>query len=142
MICRECPDELKEAICGLLFASSRCGDFPELQEIRAIFTSRYGKEFVARAIELRNNCGVNTKVILISNLSTLNTNRNSNEICYKVNLRLHRLYRNSQPNNQTCRADGMCSMRLLLSIALPYNSVKPLFPLPRYAIYDRNIQRD
>ncbi|PPS16627.1 hypothetical protein GOBAR_AA03950 [Gossypium barbadense] len=60
---RECPDELKEAICGLLFASSRCGDFPELQEIRAIFTSRYGKEFVARAIELRNNCGVNTKII-------------------------------------------------------------------------------
>ncbi|XVE53317.1 hypothetical protein DITRI_Ditri02bG0194500 [Diplodiscus trichospermus] len=60
---RECPDELKEAISGLLFASSRCGDFPELQEIRAVFMSRYGKEFAARAIELRNNCGVNINII-------------------------------------------------------------------------------
>ncbi|OMO90241.1 hypothetical protein CCACVL1_07440 [Corchorus capsularis] len=60
---RVCPEELKEAISGLLFASSRCGDFPELQEIRAVFTARYGKEFAARAIELRNNCGVNTKII-------------------------------------------------------------------------------
>ncbi|XWS23260.1 hypothetical protein CRYUN_Cryun29cG0106000 [Craigia yunnanensis] len=60
---RVCPDELKDAISGLLFASSRCGDFPELQEIRAVFMSRYGKEFAACAIELRNNCGVNTKII-------------------------------------------------------------------------------
>ncbi|XP_022727000.1 uncharacterized protein LOC111282949 [Durio zibethinus] len=60
---RICPDELKEAISGLLFASSRCGDFPELQEIRAVFMSRYGKEFAARAFELRNNCGVSTKII-------------------------------------------------------------------------------
>ncbi|KAK9045397.1 hypothetical protein V6N11_059278 [Hibiscus sabdariffa] len=60
---RDCPDELKEAISGLIFASSRCGDFPELQEIRAIFVSRYGKEFAARAIELRNNCGVSTTII-------------------------------------------------------------------------------
>ncbi|XVE91404.1 hypothetical protein REPUB_Repub01dG0006800 [Reevesia pubescens] len=60
---RVCPDELNEAISGLLFASSRCGDFPELQEIRAVFMSRYGKEFAARAIELRNNCGVNSKII-------------------------------------------------------------------------------
>ncbi|XVF03419.1 hypothetical protein REPUB_Repub04eG0259700 [Reevesia pubescens] len=60
---RVCPDELQEAISGLLFASSRCGDFPELQEIRAVLMSRYGKEFAARAIELRNNCGVNAKII-------------------------------------------------------------------------------
>lgn len=61
-----CPDELREAISGLLFASSRCGDFPELQEIRVVFMSRYGKEFVARAIELRNNCGVNAKVYALN----------------------------------------------------------------------------
>ncbi|TYG85486.1 hypothetical protein ES288_A13G058100v1 [Gossypium darwinii] len=60
---RVCPHELKEAISGLLFASSRCGEFPELLEIRAVFTSHYGKEFAARAIELRNNCGVNAKII-------------------------------------------------------------------------------
>ncbi|KAJ6290606.1 hypothetical protein OIU78_026365 [Salix suchowensis] len=47
---RECPDELKEAVSSLIFASSRCGEFPELQEIRGIFTSRFGKEFAAGAI--------------------------------------------------------------------------------------------
>lgn len=60
---RECPDELEEAASGILFAASRCGDFPEIQEIRAILTSRFGKEFAARAIELRNNCRVHPKII-------------------------------------------------------------------------------
>ncbi|XP_057491435.1 uncharacterized protein LOC130777182 [Actinidia eriantha] len=59
----ECPDELNEAISSLIFASSRCGELPELQEIKGIFTSIYGKEFVARADELRNNCRVNLKMI-------------------------------------------------------------------------------
>ncbi|XP_049365033.1 uncharacterized protein LOC125829863 isoform X1 [Solanum verrucosum] len=58
-----CPEELKEAISSLIFAASRCGEFPELQELRAIFTSRFGKEFAGRAVELRNNCGVNPKMI-------------------------------------------------------------------------------
>ncbi|KAJ7954080.1 IST1-like protein [Quillaja saponaria] len=60
---RECPRELREGVSGLLYAASRCGDFPELQEIRAILTSRFGKEFAAGAIELRNKCGVNPKMI-------------------------------------------------------------------------------
>ncbi|XP_047342477.1 uncharacterized protein LOC124945978 [Impatiens glandulifera] len=61
---RECPEELNEAVSCLLFAASRCGEFPELQEIRSIFTHGYGKEFAARAIELRNNCSVNRQMIL------------------------------------------------------------------------------
>lgn len=60
---RVCPDELKEAISSLLYAASRCGEFPELQEIRAVLTSRFGKEFASNAIELRNNCGVNHKMM-------------------------------------------------------------------------------
>ncbi|KAK4376473.1 hypothetical protein RND71_002769 [Anisodus tanguticus] len=63
-----CPEELKEAISSLIYAATRCGEFPELQELRAIFTSRFGKEFAARAVELRNNCGVDPK--LIHKLST------------------------------------------------------------------------
>ncbi|KAG6741970.1 hypothetical protein POTOM_055251 [Populus tomentosa] len=59
---KECP-EFKEAISSLIFASSRCGEFPELQEIRGVFTSRFGKEFVARAVELRRNCGVHPNII-------------------------------------------------------------------------------
>ncbi|KAK7269746.1 hypothetical protein RIF29_22481 [Crotalaria pallida] len=65
---RECPEELKEAASGLLYAASRCGNLPEIQEIRAVLTSRFGKEFAARAIELRNNCGVHPQ--LIKKLST------------------------------------------------------------------------
>lgn len=60
---RECPEELKEAISGLIFASSRCGDFPELIEIRSVITNRFGKEFTARAIELRNNCAVGPMIV-------------------------------------------------------------------------------
>lgn len=60
---KECPDELVEAASSLIYAASRCGDFPELQEIRKIFSSHYGKDFVARAVELRNKCGVNPKII-------------------------------------------------------------------------------
>ncbi|KAE9605681.1 hypothetical protein Lal_00025323 [Lupinus albus] len=60
---RECPEELQEAASGLLFAASRCGDFPEIREIRTVLTSRFGKEFASRAIELRNNCGVHPQMI-------------------------------------------------------------------------------
>ncbi|KAL2247026.1 UNVERIFIED_CONTAM: IST1 protein [Sesamum indicum] len=60
---RECPDELKEVISSLIFAASRCGEFPELQEIRAFFTSKFGKDFAMSAVELRNNCGVSPKII-------------------------------------------------------------------------------
>lgn len=61
---RECPEELKEAVTSLIFAASRCGELPELQKIRALFTSRFGKELASRAVELRTNCGVSPKVKL------------------------------------------------------------------------------
>nr|XP_043625319.1 uncharacterized protein LOC122596754 [Erigeron canadensis] len=60
---KECPEELREATASLLYASPRCGEFPELQEIRAILTARYGKDFARGAIELRNNCGVSIRMI-------------------------------------------------------------------------------
>ena len=62
-ISRECPEELKEAASSLIYAASRCGEFPELQKIREVLTSRFGREFAARAVELRNTCGVNSKVV-------------------------------------------------------------------------------
>ena len=48
----ECPNELKEAVSSLIFATSRCGGFPELQQIREMFLSRFGKEFAAHDAEL------------------------------------------------------------------------------------------
>ncbi|KAI3462529.1 hypothetical protein Pfo_019192 [Paulownia fortunei] len=74
---RECPDELKEAISSLIFAASRCGEFPELQEIRGLFTSKFGKEFATSAVELRNNCGVYPK--MIQRLSTRQASLESRE---------------------------------------------------------------
>ncbi|KAJ4879281.1 Regulator of Vps4 activity in the MVB pathway protein [Raphanus sativus] len=60
---RDCPDEILEAVSSLLFAASRIGEFPELQEIRNVLISRFGKDLAARSIELRHNCGVNPKII-------------------------------------------------------------------------------
>ncbi|KAL5581957.1 hypothetical protein UlMin_014399 [Ulmus minor] len=71
----ECPDELKEPTSSLIFAASRRGEFPELQKIRGIFTSQFGKEFCARAVELRNNCGVNP--MMVQKLSTRQTSLES-----------------------------------------------------------------
>lgn len=59
---RECHDELKEGTSSLIFAASRCGEFPELQKIRQMLTSRFGKDFANCAIELRNKCRVNPTV--------------------------------------------------------------------------------
>lgn len=59
----DCPGELKEAVSDLLYAAPRCGEFPELQEIREILTTRFGKEFVNGVIELRRNCGVSQKMV-------------------------------------------------------------------------------
>ncbi|CAK9868169.1 unnamed protein product [Sphagnum jensenii] len=58
-----CPLDLKEAISSLIFAAPRCADLPELQQVLALFSVKYGKEFVAAATELRPDCGVNRRII-------------------------------------------------------------------------------
>jgi hypothetical protein len=60
---RECPFELREAIASIIFASGRCSDLPELMHLRTLFTTKYGKEFVAAAMELRPDSGVNRTII-------------------------------------------------------------------------------
>ncbi|EMS45366.1 hypothetical protein TRIUR3_03192 [Triticum urartu] len=60
---KECPIELREAIASIIFASGRCSDLPELMHLRNLFTTKYGKEFVAAAMELRPDCGVNRTII-------------------------------------------------------------------------------
>ncbi|KAK8336104.1 hypothetical protein V6Z11_A09G099700 [Gossypium hirsutum] len=39
---RECPEECKEAIPSLIYAAARFADLPELRELRALFTKKYG----------------------------------------------------------------------------------------------------
>ncbi|XP_051178736.1 uncharacterized protein [Lolium perenne] len=60
---RECPEELREAAAGLVYAAARLGDLPELQEVRALLAAKFGRGFVADAAELRSGCGIDTKVV-------------------------------------------------------------------------------
>ncbi|KAK4856881.1 hypothetical protein QYF36_022300 [Acer negundo] len=38
--CKDCPSDIDEAVSSLIFASSRCGDLPELYGIRKLFEDR------------------------------------------------------------------------------------------------------
>ncbi|OEL21246.1 IST1-like protein [Dichanthelium oligosanthes] len=60
---KTCPIDLKEAIASVIFASMRCSDVTELADVRKHFTSKYGKEFAAAALEVRPDSGVNRLVI-------------------------------------------------------------------------------
>ncbi|XP_047164830.1 IST1 homolog [Vigna umbellata] len=60
---RECPSELREAIASIIFAAPRCSDVPDLLHIKNLFTTKYGKEFVSAASELRPDSGVNRTII-------------------------------------------------------------------------------
>ncbi|XP_061360746.1 uncharacterized protein LOC133304710 isoform X2 [Gastrolobium bilobum] len=59
----ECPLDLKEAISSVCFAAPRCADLPELLQVQLLFATKYGKEFLSAATELRPDCGVNRQLI-------------------------------------------------------------------------------
>ncbi|XP_072993605.1 uncharacterized protein [Typha latifolia] len=60
---KNCPIDLKEAICSVIFASARCSDIPELMDVRKHFSAKYGKEFMTAALEVRPDCGVSHMII-------------------------------------------------------------------------------
>ncbi|XP_074364825.1 uncharacterized protein LOC141705849 [Apium graveolens] len=49
---RDCPNDIKEAVSTLVFASARCGDLPELRKLRNLFGKRYGQKNTKIALEL------------------------------------------------------------------------------------------
>lgn len=53
---------MREAIAGVVFASPRCADIPELMDVRKQFLAKYGKEFITSALEVRPDCGVSRLV--------------------------------------------------------------------------------
>ncbi|KAK2433383.1 IST1 protein [Trifolium repens] len=59
---KDCPTEINEAISSVIYASSRCRNFPELFPIRKLFAQRYGNDFVTAAVELLPGNLVNTKL--------------------------------------------------------------------------------
>ncbi|KAL6909439.1 hypothetical protein ACP4OV_001720 [Aristida adscensionis] len=73
-----CPDELREAAAGIIYAAARCGDLPELQEVRRLLAAKLGREFVSAAAELRSGCGVNAKIV--QKLSTKQPSLESREM--------------------------------------------------------------
>ncbi|CAM0872361.1 unnamed protein product [Alopecurus aequalis] len=46
---KECSDEIKTAAAGLIFASARCGELPELLDARAILADKFGRDFATAA---------------------------------------------------------------------------------------------
>uniref|UniRef100_A0ACD5TWL0 Uncharacterized protein n=1 Tax=Avena sativa TaxID=4498 RepID=A0ACD5TWL0_AVESA len=46
---KECGEEVKAAAAGLVFASARCGELPELLDARAILADKFGRDFAAAA---------------------------------------------------------------------------------------------
>lgn len=48
---KECSEEVKEAAAGLMFASARCGELPELLDARAILADKFGRDFARAAKE-------------------------------------------------------------------------------------------
>ncbi|OIW15733.1 hypothetical protein TanjilG_04268 [Lupinus angustifolius] len=59
---KNCPIDLKEAISSVTFASPRLSDISELVKVRKQITSKYGKEFVSAAVQLRPDCGLVEKL--------------------------------------------------------------------------------
>jgi hypothetical protein len=66
---RECPRELREAIASIIFAAPRCSEVPDLLQIKNLFGTKYGKEFIMVASELRPDSGVNRTVSILAGTS-------------------------------------------------------------------------
>ncbi|TVU47669.1 hypothetical protein EJB05_07275 [Eragrostis curvula] len=48
---KECSEEIKAAAAGLMFASARLGELPELLDARAILADKFGRDFAGAAKE-------------------------------------------------------------------------------------------
>ncbi|XP_010541020.1 PREDICTED: uncharacterized protein LOC104814600 [Tarenaya hassleriana] len=55
---KNCPNDLKEAVASVLYASRRLADVPELSDVVKHFSAKYGKDFASAAVELRPDSGV------------------------------------------------------------------------------------
>lgn len=52
---RDCPEECKEAVASLIYAAARFADLPELRDLRAMFTEKYGnslESFTSKEVHL------------------------------------------------------------------------------------------
>ncbi|KAH7432146.1 hypothetical protein KP509_07G010400 [Ceratopteris richardii] len=43
---KECPQELKEAVCSLIYTALKCSEFVELEKVKKMFEKKFGSDFV------------------------------------------------------------------------------------------------
>lgn len=55
---RDCPEECKEAVASLIYAAARFADLPELRELRAMFTEKYGNSLESFTSKEVNSCAL------------------------------------------------------------------------------------
>ncbi|KAJ4459786.1 putative IST1 [Paratrimastix pyriformis] len=65
---RECPPELMESICSLIYSATHA-EVPELLEVKKDFASKYGKQFVEDAVNNRGN-RVNQRITIKFSVQT------------------------------------------------------------------------
>ncbi|KFK40467.1 hypothetical protein AALP_AA3G376700 [Arabis alpina] len=88
---RDLPDGINEAVSTLVFASTRCGDLPELRTLRLLFLERYGQPFVSTALHLLPGNRVNpqiTETLSITSVSDDDRSKLLAEIAAEHGLRL------------------------------------------------------
>ncbi|KAL0872995.1 hypothetical protein Bca101_022700 [Brassica carinata] len=64
---KTCPNDLKEAVVSVLYASKRLSDVGELADVVKHFSAKYGKDFVSAAVGLQPDSGVSR--LLVDKLS-------------------------------------------------------------------------
>ncbi|XP_050225557.1 uncharacterized protein LOC126675035 [Mercurialis annua] len=96
---KECPFELREAVASIIFSAPRCSEVPDLLHIKNLFATKYGKEFVIAASELRPDSGVNRSII-----EKLSVNAPSGEARLKVLKEIAREY-NLEWNSSNTEAE-------------------------------------
>ncbi|KAF8087240.1 hypothetical protein N665_0593s0003 [Sinapis alba] len=64
---KTCPNDLKEAVASVLYASKRLSDVEELADVVKHFSAKYGKDFVSAAVGLQPDSGVSR--LLVDKLS-------------------------------------------------------------------------
>lgn len=55
---RDCPEECKEAVASLIYAAARFADLPELRDLRAMFTEKYGNSLESFTSKEVNMCAL------------------------------------------------------------------------------------
>jgi len=51
---KDCPEDIREAVCSLIWTEPRCAEISEFKEIKKQFSKKYGQEFVDHASDYVN----------------------------------------------------------------------------------------